>query len=186
MNTATKNKYEDLFLEMHPGFFDRDYVKRVSKDEPATEMLLILKEFDESAYTKSFGREVTFGYYHGDIEKLKVDVGRVVPHWTQFFGEDSRIFCGYLDGEVTSFCQIEDFGEHKLGETMVRIGGPGCVGTLPEFRNRGIGLSMVREVTRILGDEGYDCSYIHYTYETDWYGKLGYKKIVSWCGEGFV
>ena len=25
----TKKQYEDLFLEMNPGYFDRDYVKKV-------------------------------------------------------------------------------------------------------------------------------------------------------------
>ncbi len=186
MNITAKNQYEELFLEMHPGFFDRDYIKRVPADEAATEMLLMLDEFDYNIYSKSFGKEVTFGYFHGDIEKLKEDVARVVPHWTQFFGEDSRIFCGFINGEVVCFCQIEDFGEHKLGDKTVKIGGPGCVGTLPEYRDRGLGLTMVKEVTQILKEDGYDCSYIHYTYETGWYSKLGYKKIVSWCGEGFV
>ncbi|MBO7531565.1 MAG: hypothetical protein J6T50_07145, partial [Lachnospiraceae bacterium] len=65
-----------------------------------------------------------------------------------------------------------------------KIGGPGCVGTVPEYRDRGIGLTMVRNVTQILRDELYDYSYIHYTYETGWYSKLGYTTFLTWTGSG--
>ena len=182
---VTKEQYETLFLEMHPGYFDRDYVRRVPEDEPAFEMLLDLQEFDPDCYSKPLGDEVSFGYYQGDIGKLKDDVARVVPHWIDFFNENSRVFCAFADGKVASFCMIEDFGTHTVAGMKWKIGGPGCVGTLPEFRNRGIGLSMVKEVTKILKEESYDHSYIHYTYETDWYGKLGYKTFIKWNGKGF-
>lgn len=186
MSEITKEQYQALFLEMNPGYFERDYVKAIPEDEPASEMMLALDDFDENIYSKSFGDEVTFGYYEGDIDKLKEDVARVVPHWTQFFGEGSRVYCAFVNGELASFCQIQDFGEHMVGGTKWKIGGPGCVGTLPEYRNLGLGLSMVKNVTKILRDENYDHSYIHYTYETAWYGKLGYKTFVSWNGKGFV
>ena len=39
---------------------------------------------------------------------------------------------------------------------------------------------------RINHEELYDYGYIHYTYETKWYGKLGYKTVLSWNGKGFV
>ena len=186
MSEITKEQYEALFLEMHPGYFERDYVRAIPEDEPASEMILALNEFDENIYSKTFGDDITFGYYEGDVESLKEKVARVVPHWTQFFGEDSRVYCAFVNGELASFCQIQDFGEHVVGDEKWRIGGPGCVGTLPEYRDRGLGLSMVKNVTKILRDENYDHSYIHYTYETAWYGKLGYKIFVSWTGKGFV
>ncbi len=184
--SIARKQYEDLFLEMYPGFFDRDYVRAVPINEPASEMLLDLRDFDENRYAKSFGDEVRFGYYHGDINKLKEDVAKVVPNWVKFFGEDSQVYCGYVDGKVASFCLIVDYGEHIVNGMNWKIGGPGCVGTLPEFRKRGIGLSMVREVTKILREELYDYSYIHYTYETGWYGKLGYETFVRWNGKGFA
>ena len=170
---------------MHPGFFEKDFVRAVREDEPAAEMILPLKNFDESIYTKTFGNEITFGYYDGDLEKLKEDVAKVVPHWTQFFLPDSRVYCGFIDGRVASFCLIEDFGTHTVAGEEWKIGGPGCVGTLPEYRSRGIGLTMVRDVTKILKDESYDYSYIHYTYQTAWYSKLGYETILLWSGKGF-
>lgn len=60
----------------------------------------------------------------------------------------------------------------------------GCVGTLPEYRDRGIGLTMVKHVTGILREEGYDYSYIHYTYLAPWYEKLGYKTVIKWGRNG--
>ena len=40
MHYITKKQYEDLFLEMNPGYFARDYVRAVPVNEPASEMLL--------------------------------------------------------------------------------------------------------------------------------------------------
>ncbi len=182
----TQEQFKTIFLEMNPGYFERDYGRAVEVDEPASEMLLRLQDFDENSYAKDFDKEVTFGYYKGDINSLKEDVASVVPHWTQFFNDDSRVYCGFINGRVASFCLIEDFGVYEINGVAIRIGGPGCVGTLPEFRNRGIGLTMVKNVTKIIKDEQYDYSYIHYTYETGWYGKLGYRTIISWNGKGFV
>ena len=182
----TAKQYEDLFLEMKPGFFERDYVRAVPENEPASEMLLCLANFDENRYVKSFGDEISFGYYRGDMNTLKTDVARVEAHWVQFFDENSKVYCGFIDGKVASFCIVEDFGVYTVNGSKWKIGGPGCVGTLPESRNRGIGLSMVKNVTKILKEESYDYSYIHYTYVSDWYEKLGYKTFVRWNGKGFV
>ncbi len=181
-NTA----YVTLFNEMHPGYFERDYVKAVSDSEPASEMLINLREFDEGVYEKSFNGEISFGYYEGNMETLIEAVRSVVPHWVQFFDGRSRVYCGYVNGEIASFCMIEDFGEHTVDGVKWKIGGPGCVGTVPEYRNRGIGLTMVRNVTRILREELFDHSYIHYTYETGWYSKLGYKTFLTWSGTGIM
>ncbi|MCR4896514.1 MAG: GNAT family N-acetyltransferase [Lachnospiraceae bacterium] len=182
----------NLFLEMHPGFFRRDYVKRVSEEEPASEMLLDLREFDPAVYEKSLPDNVSFGFYDGPLDALIKAVDVVMPHWVPFFSEDSRVYCGFVDGEIASFCMIEDFGEHVVDASgsdphaapLSRIGGPGCVGTVPAYRDRGIGLTMIRNVTQLLREEGYDFSHIHYTYETAWYGKLGYRTFLTWSGRG--
>ncbi len=68
----------------------------------------------------------------------------------------------------------------------MKVGGPGCVGTLPEYRNKGIGLIMVKHVTQILKEEGYDYSYIHFTGVAPWYEKLGYKTTIRWTKNGVV
>ena len=183
---VTEKQLEELFLEMHPGFFEREYIRKIPVGEEASEMLLRLQEFDESEYVKTMPDEVTFGYYEGSFEELLDAIRKVIPHWVPLFSENARVYCGFVNGKIASFCMIEDFGEHVVNGEKWKIGGPGCVGTVPEYRNRGIGLSMVRNVTKILRDEFYDYSYIHYTYETDWYAKLGYRTVLSWNGQGFA
>ena len=120
-----------IFNEIHPGFFDRDYVKRVADDEPASEMFMGLDNIDACSYEKSFTADITFGYYEGDMEELKAAVEKVIPHWVPLFTENSRVYCGFEDGKIASFCMIEDFGEHIINGRKCRIGGPGCVGTVP-------------------------------------------------------
>ena len=80
----------------------------------------------------------------------------------------------------------EDLGEHILAGERVKIGSPGCAGTLTEYRNRGIGMVMLRNVTKILRDAMYDYSYVHHTYETEWLKKLGYEVVLRWDDRGFI
>ena len=183
---VTHEQYAKLFDEMHPGFFERDYIRNMTEDEPASEMLLRLQSFDEKIYDRKFPENISFGYYKDDLNKLHEAVNAVIPHWVPFFDGKSRVYCGFEEGKIACFCMIEDFGEHFVAGMKWKIGGPGCVGTLPQFRNRGLGLVMVRNVTKILRDEGYDYSYIHYTYETGWYSKLGYKTFLRWNRNGIV
>lgn len=94
-----------------------------------------------------------------------------------------KVYCAFLDGEIASFCIVEDLGLQECNGRTWKIGGPGCVGTVPRFRRRGIGIAMVRNVTRILREQGYDLSYIHYTGVAHWYAKLGYVTVLRWnCG----
>lgn len=182
----TKQDYISLFNSMHSGFFEGESVKSLSEGEVFEEMLLSLSKFDPSIYEKKLPENVTFGFYEGEISEIKKEIEKVSLDWVQFFGEAGRIFCGYIDGKVASFCLAEDMGEHEINGQRLKIGGPGCVGTVPEYRNNGIGLTMVKLVTEILGNEGYDYSYIHYTEVADWYAKLGYETILKWNKSGII
>ena len=102
--------------------------------------------------------------------------------WVQYFGEKSRVYCAF-DGEaIASFCIMDDWGMHD----GLRISGPGCVGTVPAYRKKGIGLEMVRRATIMLKEEGFDLSWIHYTHIGPWYEKLGYRTVLRWNGKGFI
>lgn len=181
------NKQEciQLFHCLHPGFFESEPVCALPEEYVFDEMILSLKEFDIGNYNKKFDSSVSFGFYNGDLEELKKEVGRIEEDWTPFFNGMDRIYCGYVNGKVASFCLVDDMGTHNIKGHELRIGGPGCVGTLPEYRDKGIGLTMVKHVTRILREEGYDYSYIHYTYLASWYEKLGYKTVIKWNRNGF-
>ena len=174
-----------LFHSMHPDFFAQECIQSLSEEWVYAEMLLRLEEFDANMYNKELDAGVTFGIYEGEHAKLLKAVEQVDPNWVEFFNEDDEVFCGYYDDKIASFCIIAPMGTHMINGQAVKIGGPGCVGTLPEYRNLGIGLTMVKKATRILKEEGYDYSYIHYTAVESWYVKLGYERILKWTKNGF-
>ena len=178
--------YAELFDKMHPDFFEKDEIKKIPEGVVFEEMLIDLKEFDENAYVKSFGEEVTFGMFDGSREELLSVVEQVEEEWPQFFNRLDEVFCGRVNGKLACFCNVEDMGKHEMDGQIIKIGGPGCVGTLPEYRNLGLGLVMVSKVTEIFRKKGYDYSYIHYTGVADWYGKIGYKRILKWNKKGIV
>lgn len=173
-----------LFNSIYPDHFGREVVRNLPDELYFDEMILPLNEFDLNKYDKKLGDNISFGFYEGDLGKIKNEVEKVVKYWGQSFNGKHRIYCGYIDGEIASFCLVKNMGVHNINGREYKIGGPGCVGTLPEFRNKGIGLTMVRNVTQILKAEGYDYSYIHFTGIAQWYEKLGYKTCVRWNKNG--
>lgn len=182
----TKQDYISLFNSMHKGFFEGEGVKSLSEGEVFEEMLMPLKEFDIGKYDKKLPQNVSFGFYEGEISEIRKEIEKVDSDWVQYFGDSSKIFCGFIDGKVASFCLVDDMGEHSVNGQRLKIGGPGCVGTVPEYRNNGIGLTMVKLATEVLKNDGYDYSYIHYTAVADWYAKLGYVTILKWNKNGII
>ncbi len=179
-------KYCDLFLSLYPGFFNQEGIRSIKKGKIFDEQIMWLDDFDCSKYEKEHETSVIFGYYEGMSEKLLEAVGKVEEGWLDIYKQPQRVYCALVDGEIASFCIIEDMGQHEFEGKKVHVGGPGCVGTVPEYRNRGIGLTMVKYATQILKDEGFDISYIHYTGVGPWYEKLGYETIVKWDCDGIL
>lgn len=103
--------------------------------------------------------------------ELKEAVAAVDEDWVQYF-EGCEVFCGYLNGEIASFCILGD-DETCLISDGRRMGSVGCVGTVPKFRKRGIGLKMVALAMEELKRRGCEGCFIHYTNVYDWYAKLG-------------
>lgn len=167
-----------LFGEMHPGFFEKPNIRDLPPDRVFEEMALDLRDYSTDSVELPVPEGVSFGFYTGDLEALRQQVARVDATWPTFFGEGDRVYCAFAEGRLASFCMLEDMGEHG----GLRIGGPGCVGTLPEFRRRGIGLKLVQNATAIFRAEGYDVAYIHFTGVAPWYAKLGYRTVLKWNG----
>lgn len=158
----------------------------MSPEAKYEEMILALDTDCYSQFDIPEPQGVEYGYYTGKAEELLEAVASVNSGWPQFFGKNDRVYCAFVDGKIASFCLIEDMGTHTYGGRQRKIGGPGCVGTVPEFRRRGIGLCMVRNATRILREAGYDISYIHYTGVAHWYARLGYQTVLVWNRDGIV
>lgn len=168
-----------LFASMHPGFFER--FAPDGDESVYEEMILGLAGYAHAAKDME---GVTFGLYEGDIAPLLQSVREVDEDWAQYYTPESSVYCAMADGRVVSFCLLDDMGEHEVDGRMARIAGPGCVGTIPAYRRRGVGLEMVARGTQILRERGYDYSYIHYTGVAPWYAKLGYRTILRWNKRG--
>ena len=174
--------YLKMFNNMHPGFFDNPGITGMPKDWVFSELIMDLRNDSPREVMPHCLENITFGEYKGDISRLKKAVNEVDEDWVQYFGEWSRGFCAFDKDEVVAFCILSDLGM----QDNLKIGGPGCVGTIQKYREKGIGLEMVRRATVLLKKEKYDISWIHYTHIENWYKKLGYETVLKWNSDGIV
>lgn len=173
--------YAEMFHCLNPGFFEEERIRALPEDLIFTELVMDLRGESPSG-TQPAPDGIAFGEYRGALSSLHSAVRRVDEDWVKYFREGDRFYCAFDGDRIVSFCGLYDMG--KVGG--LRVGGPGCVGTIPAYRGRGIGLEMVRLATETLKREGYDLSWIHYTHLADWYMKLGYKPILRWNSGGFL
>ena len=149
---------------------------KFGNDGMFVEMALDLNEYQEKLPSIS---GVSFGVYSGDLEKIRRLVEKVDQKWCKYFTDNTTIFCGFINQEPVSFCIITTVADSILSDDKFKIGGVACVGTLPEYRKRGIGLKMVDMATIYLKSLDCDIAYIHYTHLEKWYKKLGYETIAQ-------
>lgn len=158
------------------GFFEKKGYETVGGCD---ELLMRLGSFsfDESAFRGHLCAE--YGWYDGDIEAMRRAVAEVEESWVQYFNEGEHIFAAKVGGEIASFCLVSTDVTNYLSDAFGRVGMPGCVGTVPKYRDRGIALEMVARVTQYLKQSGMDISFIFFTGVADWYKKLGYEIFMT-------
>ena len=158
------------------GFFEKNGYSSVGCCD---EMLLKLNGFnyDSSAFRGHNCAE--YGWYEGSLDKLHKAVAKVNENWVQYFDGKGHIYTASVSGETASFCLVDTDTVNYLSDAYGRVGMPGCVGTVPEFRDRGIAIEMVARVTQYLKDSGMDISFIYFTGVADWYKKLGYETFMT-------
>ena len=174
--------YRKLFDEMHPGFFTKSYVAGMPEENVFTELVMDLRKERPAVPAYRPPEGITFGRYHGEIGPLREAVAQVDDDWVQYFDEETPVYCAFAGGKIAAFCILSDWGVHE----GLRIGGPGCVGTVPAYRGKGIGLEMVRLATELQREEGFGLSWIHYTHLEKWYSRLGYRTVLRWNRNGFI
>lgn len=135
------------------------------------EMILPLGEHALPEITVPEGAE--FRIFDGSTMCLRQAVAEVDEEWVQYFENGGYFYCGYLDGELASFCIIGEDEDCLLSDGINKVGSVGCVGTLPKFRKNGLGLRMVALASEYLREQGCDKIFIHYTHLDKWYAKLG-------------
>lgn len=174
--------YTELFKCLHPDFFKEKSICSLPKDWIFTELVMDLRQDLPNEVVPCCINGITFGEYHGDLAALHDAVRQVDDDWVQYFKEDCRFYCAFKGEKIVAFCILDDMGRFQ----GLHIGGPGCVGTIPQFRRQGIGLEMVRLATETLRQEGFDLSWIHYTHLAHWYMKLGYQPVLQWNSSGIL
>lgn len=174
--------YTELFQSLHPGFFQEESISTMPRDWVFTELVMDLRGDLLNVTPPCDLNGIVFGEYHGEIAALRDAVCQVDEDWVQYFKEGYRYYCAINEERIIAFCNLADMGWFQ----DLHIGGPGCVGTIPEFRRRGIGLEMVRLATETLRQDGFDLSWIHYTHLADWYRKLGYQPVLRWNSGGIL
>ena len=172
--------YAELFHSMHPDFFQAEGIRAMPGDWVFTELAMDLRENGPHMTPSVPG--IAYGEYHGAIEALRDAVRQVDEDWVQYFVEGDRYYCAFDGDQIVAFCCLSDMGWVQ----GLHIGGPGCVGTIPAYRERGIGLEMVRLATETLRQDGFDLSWIHYTHLARWYMKLGYQPVLRWNSGGLL
>lgn len=125
---------------------------------------------------------VSFGFYRGSAERLSAAVRAVDEDWVQYFGEETiaenAVFYAYMGEEIASFCILGEDERCLLSDGKNQIGSIGCVGTVPSFRRKGIGLDMVSRAAEILKSRGCTKIFIHYTGVAHWYARLGFETFL--------
>lgn len=125
-------------------------------------------------------KNTCFGFFNGNHSELLRAVGEVDEEWVQYFTDDNKVLCGFRNGELASFCIVDEEVHCLLSDGNNKVGSIGCVGTRPDFRKQGIGLYMVELATELLAEKDCDKSFIHCTHLEKWYGKLGYKTFLKY------
>ena len=175
-----------LFAQLSPGFFEDPTIRALDPSVVYEQMIFDLRDRGPLDMDIPVPENVHFGFFDGDYDALSGAVYKVGPHWVPHYVPGERIYCGYAGDEVVSFCLLQNFGTATYYGKTVRVAGPGCVGTVPEFRRQGIGLRMIRNATNILMFAGYDLSYINWTGVARWYGHLGYETLARWTSRGII
>lgn len=143
------------------------------------EMFLRLEDFSIDNCMLHGHDIAEYGWYDGDMVDIHKAVKSVDESWVQYFTNPKYIYVARVKGKIASFCLVDINCQNYLTDKYGKIGMPGCVGTVPEYRNQGIALEMVANVTEYLKNQGMDISFIYFTGVAEWYKKIGYKTFLS-------
>ena len=158
------------------GFFEKKGFVSVGGCD---EMFLNLEDFQMDQLELHGSDTAEYGWFNGNIEDIKTAVSLVDESWTQYFSDPEKIYVAKVNGEVASFCLVDINCQNYLTDKYGKIGMPGCVGTVPRFRDKGIALEMVARVTDYLKSQGMNISFIYFTGVSKWYEKIGYRTFLS-------
>ena len=116
-------------------------------------------------------------------DEIPAAVKNVEPAWLGVYeNTDEDVLLAKVNGKIAGFCIPA--GWNRFFGSRRDVGSVSCVGVLPEYRNRGVGLAMVSEALRYLSGNECTRAELLYTSIPHWYGKLGFVPFHRlWMGE---
>ena len=130
--------YHDMFNTKHPGFFEKESIRTLPPENIYEEQLMDLHTYDPDAVEVPCPANITFGVYEGDFEDLQRTVLEIDDSWDGIFQPDTPVYAAYDGDKLVGLCILEDFGAYE----GYKIGGPGCIGVLDEYRRQGIAAAL--------------------------------------------
>ena len=158
------------------GFFEKQGFTSVGRCD---EMILSLEDFQLDKLSLHGSDIAEYGWFDGNMEEIKSAVSLVEESWTQYFINPGNIYVAKVNGEIASFCIVDINCQNYLTDKYLKVGMPGCVGTVPKYRNQGIALEMVARATEYLKIQGMNVSFIYFTGVAEWYEKIGYRTFLT-------
>ena len=162
--------------EKSVGFFEKYGFQFIGSCE---EMKRSIQDFCIDNYALPVPENTSFGWYQGSMKELEKAVADVEADWAKYFDENSNVFCGWCNNEISSFCIVDYDSECILSNGNNKVGTIGCVGTVHKYRKKGIGLKMVALASEELKKQKCDLCFIHFTGVASWYAKLGYETFLK-------
>lgn len=158
------------------GFFQKNGYQSVGNCD---EMFLRLKDFHINNFTFHGHDIAEYGWFEGDLSEIQNAVASVDEGWVQYFTNPKHIFTARVNGEIASFCLVDTNCQNYLTDAFGKVGMPGCVGSVPKFRNKGIAIEMIAKVTEYLKEQDMDISFIFFTGVAKWYEQVGYQTFLT-------
>lgn len=119
-----------------------------------------------------------------DRTELLAAVEAAEEGWVDVFVNcKDPIFLAIMDGKIAGFEVLASDGGRFLRPGQ-RVGCVGCVGVVPEQRERGIGMDMVAQGIQWLKEQGSTMIELRYVELESWYRKLNFQTVAhQWMGE---
>ena len=165
----------EQFEAQGPGFLKKH---GYAASNGCVEMELDLKDFSAESADMSFPEDTEYRLYSGDRTALLEAVEKVDPDWVEYFRYAEDVFAAYYKGRLAGMCILGFDDLCLVSGDGFKTGNIGCVGVVPEFRRKGIGLAMVARAAELLKSRNCANAFIHYTHLENWYGRLGAKAVV--------
>lgn len=116
------------------------------------------------------------------LEQAVIDVGE--PDWINCYKETKdSILVAKANNKIVGFMIYEKHISYP-NTVNEHAGGFGCLGVIPQYRDKGIARNLINIGENKLLEDNIDCAFLGYTYLEEYYKKLGYSPDkYYWMGE---